>query len=104
MSKFTDLSGKSYICCENHIASLGQSTQAAQEEPAHIDDKCVKCDFQEWLCKYKDKKTEQKHVMQLCDWHYRVAFKGLCPTHKNPLSSAAPSVLEKILTQIGGQR
>ena len=46
-SSCIDSSGKSYICCENHIIALGLNNPGhctyvtAQEEPAYVDDKYI---------------------------------------------------------------
>ena len=103
MTKYTDSSGQSRIRCERHIVNLGLSTPGHYVKTARedIDDKCVDCKVREWVCKYKDKcMKEGEHILQLCDWHFDVAFNRLCPTHKSKLRSLAYfQVVERKMTE-----
>ena len=66
------------------------------EERTYVDEKCVLCNVKEWECTYKDQDTEQRHILQLCDMHFR-EFNGHCPTHESILrsDSAPTTVMEK---------
>ena len=102
MSKYTDPSGQIHIYCEKHrkFRSLGSDLdyiKYALEKRTYVDEKCVLCNVKEWECTYKDQDTEQRHILQLCDMHFR-EFNGHCPTHESILrsDSAPTTVMEKI--------
>ena len=55
------------------------------ENVTYIDEKCVERTVQVFECVYAERCIIQRHFLQLCNWHYRRAFKGFCPTHKAQL-------------------
>ena len=100
LSKTTRPSRQIPIYCEKHrkIRSLDSDLKYIKyvlEKRTYTDDNCVICTVKEWVCTYKDKYTEQRHILQLCHIHYR-EFKGLCPTHQSILSSnSAPTTVHE---------